>query len=66
MADENFTFKQQIECVEREIALREKMYPMWVDAGKLTPKKSDYEIRCMESVLYTLQSINRQYEEATK
>lgn len=58
-----FTFKQQIECVEREIAMRERVYPNWVAQGKLRQEKANYQIGCMRAVLRSLESLNRQYEE---
>lgn len=61
-----FTFKQQIECAERELAMRQRVYPKWVEMKKMTQMKADYEIGCMRAVLRTLESLNRQYEEATK
>lgn len=64
--EQNFTFKQQIECVEREISMRERVYPNWIAAKKLKQEKADYEFACMRAVLHTLKSLNRQYEEATK
>lgn len=66
MVEQNHTFKQQIECVEREISMRQRVYPNWVGNRKMKQEKADYEIACMRSVLYTLQSLNRQWEEATK
>ncbi len=66
MAEQNFTFQQQIECVRREIGMRERVYPNWVANKKLKQEKADYEIACMKAVLGTLTSLNRQIEEATK
>ena len=66
MAEENHTYKQQIECVEREISMRQRVYPNWVAAKKLKQEKADYELACMRSVLHTLKTLNRQYEELTK
>lgn len=64
--EQNFTLPQQIESVRREIGMRERVYPNWVDAKKLKPEKADYEIACMRAVLRTLTTLNRQFEEATK
>lgn len=48
----------QIECVKREIAMRESVYPRWVGARKMTQAKADRELACMRAVLETLQSMN--------
>lgn len=42
--------RQMIEAVEREIAMRERVYPRWVQGGRLTEAKADQEIRLMMSV----------------
>lgn len=61
-----FTLKQQIQCVEREIAMRERVYPNWIAAKKLKQEKADYEINCMKQVQFTLENLNRTLEEYTK
>lgn len=48
---------EQIECVRREIALRERVYPRWVSAGKMTQVKANDEIAAMRAVLATLVSL---------
>ena len=47
----------QIAAVRREIAMRKRAYPRWVTAGRMTQSGADHEIRCMEAVLETLQSL---------
>lgn len=55
------TLAEQIECVEREIGMREKVYPRWVRAipQKLTQAKADQELARMRAVLATLKLANR-------
>jgi hypothetical protein len=48
------TLDEQIACVSREIAIRELVYPKWVEAGKLRKPVADHEIACMKAVLGTL------------
>jgi len=48
---------EQIACVEREIAMRRRVYPKWVGKGRMTPARADHEIETMEAVLRTLQSL---------
>ncbi len=54
MAKKNFTTKQQIDCVKREIALRERCYPNWVAQKRLKPEAAEYEMGCMRSILEIL------------
>ena len=46
--------RQQIEAVEREIHMREKVYPDWVARKRMRPEKADYELKAMRAVLATL------------
>ncbi len=41
---------QMIRCIEREIAMRRKVYPRWVEAGRMRQETADEEIRVMEAV----------------
>ena len=50
------SIEQQIACVEREVKMRHRVYPRWVEAGRMTQKKADEEIAAMEAVLVTLRS----------
>lgn len=52
----------QIACVRRELAMRQRVYPRWVHAGKMTQADSDREITTMIAVLATLQGLQRQRE----
>jgi hypothetical protein len=36
--------------IRREIAMRHNAYPKWVEAGRLTQQKSDYQLRVMEAI----------------
>lgn len=44
----------QVACVEREIALRERVYPRWVQVKRLTQEAADRELDRMRAVLHTL------------
>lgn len=44
-------------CVEREIAMRERVYPRWVDSGKMSQDKADAELRAMRAVLEVLKGL---------
>lgn len=47
----NITFEDMIKCVEREIGMRKKVYPRWVEAKKISQEKADFEIKCMTAFL---------------
>jgi hypothetical protein len=47
----------QIACVERELALRRRVYPRWVKTGKFNQVRADFEIDAMAAVLETLKSL---------
>lgn len=51
------TLADQIACVEREIAMRYRVYPMWIEQRRMGQDKADREIRAMEAVLATLQGV---------
>lgn len=48
---------EQITAVEREIAMRKRVYPRWIESERMTQSKADHEIECMEAVLRTLQVV---------
>ena len=47
---------EQIKCVEREIAMRRRVYPRWVADKRMTQAKADHELAAMEAVLETLKA----------
>lgn len=52
----------QIACVRREIALRNKVYPRWVEKGRMHQEQADRELEAMIAVLATLQEVQRARE----
>lgn len=51
------TLKDQIACIEREITMRQRVYPRWIEAGRMKQAKADAEIRTMQAVLATLKTL---------
>jgi hypothetical protein len=51
------TIEQQLACVKREIALRERVYPRFVAEQRLTQEKADAELATMRAVLVTLGTV---------
>lgn len=49
---------EQVECVEREIRMREKTFPRHVTQGKLTQSIADLELERMRAVLVTLKTLS--------
>ena len=49
--------EEQIRAVRRELALRAKLYPVWVARKKLKQADADRELQAMEAVLKTLESV---------
>ena len=47
----------QIACIEREIAMRERVYPRWVNEGRMKQNKADAELAAMRAVLATLKAV---------
>ena len=54
----DFSLEEMKACVEREIRMRERVYPRWVQNGKMSQNKADTEIACMKAVLRRLSSIS--------
>lgn len=50
---------EQIACVKREIGMRRKVYPRWVQGGMMTETKAQAETEAMEAVLKTLEGVSR-------
>lgn len=49
------TLDEQIKCVEREIAMRKRVYQKRVLEEKMSKQTADHELECMAAVLETLQ-----------
>ena len=41
---------EKLKELDREIAMRQGVYPRWVDQGKLTRKVADRRIRILEAI----------------
>jgi len=46
---------EQIACVASEIAMRERVYPKWVNSKRMTAEKAAAELETMQAVRRTLQ-----------
>lgn len=45
-----FTAQQKREAVEREVKMRQRVYPRWIADGRMTNAKADHEIKVMETI----------------
>mgnify|MGYP003396328822 CR=1 FL=1 len=53
-----YDIARQIKCVQRELALRKRVYPRFVAGEKITQEVADEEIAVMTAVLATLKSLD--------
>ena len=44
------TNKDKLACAEREIKMRERVYPRFIDAGKMSAGKAALEIAVMKAI----------------
>ena len=51
------TIDEQIAAVQRERAMRLRVYPRWVTGGKMRPEKAAEEIEHMKAVLEALEEL---------
>lgn len=51
------TLTEQIKAVRREIDYRKRLYPRWVESGKMEQKEADYQIEVMEYVVNSLTAL---------
>jgi hypothetical protein len=49
--------EKQIQCVAREIKMRERCYPRWVRQGRMKEAEAQRELERMRAVLHTLQEV---------
>jgi hypothetical protein len=45
-----YTVQDKRECATREARLRRRVYPRWVQSGKMTQRQADREIAIMEAI----------------
>jgi hypothetical protein len=43
--------EDKIKCLEREMALRELLYPKWIKEGSISEKKAGRELLVMRAIL---------------
>lgn len=48
------TAAELLKCAERELAMRERVYPRRVAEGKMSPDSADHETECMAQIVELL------------
>ena len=46
-----FTTEDKISCLQREIRMRQRVYPKRVMQEHMTESKADWELGCMQAIL---------------
>ena len=49
--------RMQVDCVKRELRMRGKVYPRWLERDKIKPDTATYELNAMKAVLTTLEKL---------
>jgi len=47
----SFTEAEKLECVERELRMRRKVYPAWVRTARMREAQAEREIALMEAIV---------------
>lgn len=50
MADRIVTPAEKLACIRRELSMRLRVYPRWIDNGKMTAAKANDEIAVMRAI----------------
>ena len=45
------TATDKLACLERELKMRKKVYPRWVEEGKMSEGKATHELACIEALI---------------
>ena len=52
---EPLALEDLIKCAQRELAMRERVYPKRISEGRMKETTADHEINCMAAILHLLQ-----------
>lgn len=50
MAEKQFEHRELVQCAEREVSMRERVYPGWTARGKMTHERAQTEIAKMRAI----------------
>jgi hypothetical protein len=51
------TISEQLDAARRELGMRQRVYPGWVNSGKMTREKAEHETDCMRDIVATLETL---------
>ena len=54
------TLQDQIKEVQREVALRKRLYPKWIKRGDMTEGQAEYFLEAMAAIVRTLTELDAQ------
>lgn len=60
MPQHRFTIAQLIVCAQRELGLRDHVYPRLITSGKMTREKAEQEKAMMRAIIEELQERERE------
>ena len=58
------TLQEMVDCINRELSFRSRVYPRWVRDGKLSQKVADMEMIRMQAIRDKLVSLQQQEKAA--
>jgi hypothetical protein len=53
------SIEEQVTCAERELRMRERVYPRQVASGKMTDQLAERELRAMTAIVATLRRLRQ-------
>lgn len=56
----SMTYHDMLDCAERELRLRRKVYPTLISRGRMTAQKAQREIEAMEHIAITMRALAEQ------
>lgn len=51
------TKAELLACATRELRMRRRVYPHWVNDGRMPQAKADHELACMEAIVRLLEPL---------
>ena len=51
------TAADKLACAERELKMRKRVYPRWIEDGRISAGKAAHEIAAMESIVADYQKL---------
>ena len=51
------TLRKQLDCAQRELALRHSVYPVWTEKRRITSTQAEHELAAMAAIIGTLEKL---------